>query len=237
MITGKLIVVDGIDGSGKATQARLLIDRLKEDGLSVDAMDFPQYYDNFFGKLVGECLKGEYGDFIGVHPRIASVLYAADRWESSKQLQQWLDMGAVVVLDRYVSANQIHQAGKIRDAVEREEFLSWLATMEYGVFGIPEPDLTIFLDVSIDTVEKLLEGKDESYGKEGDDQAENNMHHQELSRQSALLMVDQRDDWVKVSCSHEGVLLAREEIHEQLYAKVKQYFKYHERQTDQKINR
>ena len=109
--TGKFIVIDGIDGSGKATQTKLLTNRLKNLGVKVKAIDFPRYYDNFFGKLLGEYLSGVYGDFTQVDPRVASVLYAADRFESSQQIKKWLATGYTVIADRYVSANQIHQGG------------------------------------------------------------------------------------------------------------------------------
>ncbi len=146
---GKLIVIDGIDGSGKATQVALLKKRLQQEGVRVKTIDFPRYYNNFFGGLIGEYLSGKYGDFIAMDPRVASVLYAADRFESSKEIKKWLDEGYVVLADRYVSANQIHQAGKIDEPKVRKEFLAWLDTMEYEVFQIPRPDLVVYLDVPL----------------------------------------------------------------------------------------
>ncbi|MEK6820941.1 MAG: thymidylate kinase, partial [archaeon] len=110
---GKLIVLDGIDGSGKATQVKLLAEKFKRLGIPTKVIDFPRYYDNFFGKLIGEYLSGQYGDFIQTDPRVASVLYAADRFESCEQIKDWLGKGFVVIADRYASANQIHQGGKI----------------------------------------------------------------------------------------------------------------------------
>jgi len=109
---GKFIVFDGNDGSGKQTQAKLLIERLEKEGHKIRIIDFPRYYDNFFGKFIGECLTGKYGDFIGIDPHIISVIYAADRFESSKEIKEWIDKGYIVLADRYVSANQIHQGGK-----------------------------------------------------------------------------------------------------------------------------
>ena len=106
---GKLIVIDGTDGSGKATQGDLLVKRLKKEGKKVKVVDFPEYYKNFFGAFVGHCLSEQYYNFLNVHPKIASVLYAADRWESSKEMRSWLDDGYVVVENRSVSAHQIHQ--------------------------------------------------------------------------------------------------------------------------------
>src|SRR3990167_6923068 len=140
---GKLIVIDGTDGSGKSTQIDLLIKRLKKDGLKVKTIHFPDY-NNFFGGFIGHCLTEQYYNFINVHPKIISALYAADRWESSEQIKKWLKEGYVVVLDRYVSANQIHQGGKIKSVAKRIAFLKWLDEMEYKVFKIPKPDLTFY---------------------------------------------------------------------------------------------
>lgn len=120
---GKLIVIDGIDGAGKATQTKLLLERLEKRGYKTATMDFPQYYDNFFGKLIGRFQNGEFGDAPTMSPYLASVLYAADRWESKIKIENWLDEGRIVVLDRYVSANQIHQGGKISDFNEKKNFL------------------------------------------------------------------------------------------------------------------
>ena len=123
MKKGKLIVIDGTDGSGKATQVAKLKERLILEGVVVESLDFPRYYDNFFGKLVGECLAGKHGDFAALSPKIASVIYAADRFESAQQIRTWLDEGKTVVLDRYVSSNQIHQGGKIDNPDERYDFM------------------------------------------------------------------------------------------------------------------
>ncbi|MEK7181986.1 MAG: thymidylate kinase, partial [Patescibacteria group bacterium] len=99
---GKLIVIDGTDGSGKATQTDLLLKRFKKEGLLVKKLDFPRYEDNFFGKFIGECLAGEHGDFVSLDPRIASSLYAFDRFETKPLIEKWLSAGYTVILDRYV---------------------------------------------------------------------------------------------------------------------------------------
>ncbi len=114
-------MIDGIDGTGKATQAKLLVQRLRREGQKVQAIDFPNYYKNFFGKLLGNYLSGKYGDFAEVDPHVASVLYAADRFESSPQIERWLKEGNIVVADRYVSANQIHQGGKIDGRASKQD--------------------------------------------------------------------------------------------------------------------
>ncbi len=88
MKKGKFIVLEGVDGSGKATQTKLLIERLKKEKIKVKSIDFPQYYNNFFGEFIGECLRGDYGDFINLDPKIVSVLYAADRFESNQKIKE-----------------------------------------------------------------------------------------------------------------------------------------------------
>src|ERR1035437_8354001 len=100
---GKLLVLDGTDGSGKATQVELLRKRLTKEGRKVKIIDFPEYYNNFFGAFVGHCLSEQYYKWIHVHPKIASIVYAADRWESSKKIQDWLENGYIVLANRYVS--------------------------------------------------------------------------------------------------------------------------------------
>lgn len=227
MNKGKLIVLDGADGSGKATQAKFLLARLKKEGYKVKTLDFPQYEDNFFGELIGHCLAGHHGDFIALDPHIASTLYAADRFESKPKLEKWLKAGNVVVLDRYVSANQIHQGGKITDTKKRREFLRWLDMMEYGIFGLPRPDVILYLDVPQAVSDKLL-----SLGKQGlsqnrsvkkgqKDLAEKNKRYLAASRESALKIVGQGNNWQRVTCAPKGELLSREVISELIWKKVK----------------
>lgn len=222
---GKLIVIDGIDGSGKATQAGLLRKRLQDAGVKIKAIDFPRYESNFFGKLIGEYLSGIYGDFIQIDPRVASVLYAADRFESSKQVRKWIEEGYVVVADRYVSANQIHQGGKLADLTERKEFLKWLDTMEHKVFGIPRPDLVIFLDVPFEVSKEWLEQKiakrKKKYLKGRKDVAEDNLLHLKNSRESALFLERENKSWARVECCNGMTCMIPEQVHEEVFKIVK----------------
>lgn len=226
---GKLIVIDGIDGSGKATQVGLLEKRLKKDKVKVKTIDFPRYYDNFFGKLIGEYLSGKYGDFIAMDPRVASVLYAADRYESSKQIKKWLEEGYTVIADRYVSANQIHQAGKIEDPKIRKEFLKWLDTMEYSVFSIPRPDLVIYLDVpfevSSEWLKKKILARKKKYLKGKKDVAEDNLMHLKNSRNSALSLERQNKNWKRIECCKGMVCMIPEDVHEAVFTIVKDTLK------------
>ena len=225
MRKGKLIVIDGIDGSGKATQVALLEQRLKKEKIKTKTIDFPRYYENFFGGLIGEYLSGKHGDFIGMDPRVASVLYAADRFESSKKIKKWLEGGYCVIADRYVSANQIHQAGKIENKKERKIFLSWLDKMEHDVFEIPRPDLVIYLDVPFEVSKMWLQKKiairKKKYLKGGKDVAEDNLQHLKLSRESALLLHKAHKNWEKISCCEGFVCMTPEAVGEEVYKIVK----------------
>jgi dTMP kinase len=229
MKKGKLIVIDGIDGSGKATQVRLLEERLKKEGVKIKTIDFPRYEENFFGKLIGEYLSGIYGDFIKVDPKLASILYAADRFESSAKIKEWLDKGFVVLADRYATANQIHQGGKISNLKKRKEFLDFLDKMEYDVFKIPRPDLVIYLDVPFEVSKVWLQKKvalrKKKYLKGRKDVAEDNLIHLKNSRESALLLAKQNKNWQKIVCCKGAVCLSPEQVSEQVYDIIKKHIK------------
>lgn len=223
---GKLIVIDGTDGSGKATQVTYLTDRLKKDGYKIKVVDFPEYYKNFFGAFIGHCLSEQYYNFINVHPKIASVLYAADRWQSKEDLNKWLKEGYIVVANRYVSANQIHQGGKISDTKKRIAFIKWLDQMEYKEFGIPRPNITLYLSLPIDIVMKLLKERESSkmkraYLKKKKDVHEADEKFMENSIKSALWLAKTQPNWVKINCLEKGEILSREYIHEMIYKEVK----------------
>ncbi|HCY18082.1 MAG: Thymidylate kinase [Candidatus Nomurabacteria bacterium GW2011_GWF2_35_12] len=223
---GKLIVIDGTDGSGKATQVELLAKRLKKEGKTVKIVDFPEYYKNFFGAFIGHCLSEQYYKFLNVHPKIASVLYAADRWESSEELRNWLKKGHIVIANRYVSANQIHQAGKIKSVKKRNNFMKWLEKMEYEVFKIPKPDLILYLDFPTKIVLQLLKGRESSkmkraYLKKRKDVHETDVNFLINSRKSALKLVKEIPNFIKIECVPKNKILSRQNIHEKIYEKVK----------------
>ncbi len=224
MKLGKLIVIDGADGAGKATQVALLKERLRAEGRGVESLDFPQYQSNIFGKLLRECLDGKRGDFLHMDSRVASTLYAADRFQSRPQIQSWLEAGKIVVLDRYVSANMLHQGGKLRNKEEIEEFLTWLDEVEHGLFGLPRPDTIIYLDVPL-VVRKRLKMEAIAAGKHGADtkadQLEADDAHQESAEAQAQRLVSTKNVWHKIDCTEGGEIRTREAIHEDIYSYIK----------------
>jgi len=217
---GKFIVIDGTDGSGKVTQVRLLANHLAQKGTRTEAIDFPQYYNNFFGKFVGECLAGRHGDFLKSDPYVASVLYAADRFESSAKIVKWLNEGVVVIADRYASSNQIHQGGKIKSEEERKNFLEWLEKMEFDVFKIPKPDAIIYLDVPLEKTQELIgmrakrNQEKKRYLKGGKDAHESNPTHLADAKASAMDLVRRYNNWIKIDCTRNGRLMSKKEIHD-----------------------
>ncbi len=229
MKKGTFIVIDGTDGSGKATQVELLAKRLKKEKFKVKVVDFPEYYKNFFGKFIGHCLTEQYYNFSHLHPKIASVLYAADRWESSEEIKDWIAKGYVVIANRYVSSNQIHQGGKIINAKKRRDFLNWLDEMEHKVFKIPRPSAVLYLSVPLAVTQRLIKERDKSasrsYKGTKKDVHEKDAKHLENARNSALKLVKELNNFIKIDCAPKQELLSREAIHEQVYAKVKTIIK------------
>ncbi len=229
MKKGKLIVIDGTDGSGKATQVELLKTRLVKEGHKVKVVDFPEYSQNFFGEFIGRCLTYQYYNWINVHPKIASIAYAADRWESSHQIKDWLARGCVVIANRYATANQIHQGGKISNTAKRIEFIKWLDEMEYKVFKIPRPDIIFYLSVPMSFTLRLIKERNKksfrAYLEKKKDIVEGNIPYLRNSSKTALWLADTQKGWVKIDCVKKNVLDTRENIHEEIYAKVKRIIK------------
>ena len=236
MKKGKLIVIDGTDASGKATQTELLVKALKNEGRKVKIIDFPDYYGNFFGAFIGHCLSEQYYNFVKVHPKIASVLYAADRFESKDKIKKCLAEGNIVIANRYASANQIHQGGKITNTAKREAFIKWLAEMEYGVFKIPKPDVVFYLSVPIPVVLKLIKernkknnrgylGKKKAKKAKKTDVHEKDIKFLENSRKSALWLAKTQKGWIKIECEKGGQMDTRENIHNKIYDKVRKIIK------------
>lgn len=226
---GRLIVIDGTDGSGKATQVSLLEGALKKAGHKVKLVDFPEYYKNFFGKFIGHCLSEQYYNFINVHPKIASVLYAADRFESSGEINSYLEKGYIVLANRYVSANQIHQGGKIKSSKKRAEFISWLDEMEYKVFKIPKPDIVLYLSVPLETSLKMIKERNKTstrnYVGNKKDVHEVDVDFQKNSRASALWLSKTIPNFIKIDCADKKGILSREIIHEKVLLEVKKVLK------------
>lgn len=223
MQKGIFVVIDGIDGSGKATQSRLLAERLGKDGRSVEKIDFPRYGTPLFGELLGECLAGKHGDFLHLDPKIASTLYSLDRYEASPQIRAWLAEGKVVIADRFASSNQIHQGGKIIDPAKRDAFLAWLDKMEHEVLGVPRPDAVVYLrvpvEISLELLSKERDAKNASLDGATADVVEKDRMYLERSFESAERL-SAAPNWHTVECAHDGAIRSPSDIHADVYKEV-----------------
>ena len=155
MKKGKFFVFEGLDGSGKSTQAKLLAEALKNRGYQVEKIDFPQYGKKSAG-LIENYQTGIYGTSQDVGPYRGSIFYAVDRYDFSFKIKQWLKEGKIVVSDRYVVSNIGHQGGKIiKNKKEWRKYVNWLYDLEYNIFGIPKPDYNFILKISSELSMKM----------------------------------------------------------------------------------
>lgn len=218
---GKLIVIDGTDGSGKATQTKLLLQTLQTEGYGAATTDFPQYGSKSAGPLE-EYLNGKYGQ---VNPRAASIFYAIDRFDIAKTMQQWLNEGKVVVSNRYVTANAGHQGGKISDKAERIKFFKWLDDLEYGIFGVPKPDLNIILHVPAELAQKLVDKKQPAARKYANgkkrDLHEADLKHLQNAESAYLEIAKLFPNTKLVECVENGQLLPPRQIHNKVWELVR----------------
>ena len=219
---GKFFVLDGVDGSGKETQTKLIVERLKKDGYDVLEVDFPRYGEKSAG-LVEDYLNGVYGSFDEVTPKQASIFYAVDRFAASKEIKEHLDKGGIIISNRYVSSNQIHQAGKIKDPNELEEFLKWLDKLEFEIFNIPRPDKVFFLNVPYKIgMGLVLKKKDRAYikGDKKTDIHEESDSYMKMSYKRALSLVKRYDYWEEILCYKNSNLRTIEDISQELYKRI-----------------
>ena len=206
------VVIDGIDGSGKGTQVKIIEETLKQMWKTVLVLDYPRYGEKS-AFMVEKYLNGGY--WKDVWPKLGSLFYAVDRFEAYQELKNNWDDYDYIISNRYVSASMIHQTGKIWDDQEKHNFLEWLGDLEYNVFGIPKPDKTLFLNVSPQMSQKLVLQKEQrDYLKDGKkmDLHEEDKDHLKNAHQAAVMVANQNQDWVIINCEKEGEMLAIPEI-------------------------
>ncbi|MEY3173933.1 MAG: Thymidylate kinase [Planctomycetota bacterium] len=210
---GVLIAIEGIDGAGKGTQAAKLTGSLRELGLRVDSLQFPRYAATTFGRSIADFLNGRFGALDQVHPLLASVLYAGDRFESRGLLLQMLEDNDVLVLDRYVGSNLAHQAAKL-SGQERADLMDWVEQVEYGVFQLPRPRLTILIDMSSQMSRELVARKGtRDYTQQQADLHESDLPYLEKVRRCYLALSHSRLDWRTVhGLAEDGRLRTVEEV-------------------------
>ncbi|MDP1709365.1 MAG: thymidylate kinase [Candidatus Komeilibacteria bacterium] len=221
MSRGKLIVIDGTDGSGKATQTDLLLERLKKEGYACSKIDFPQYGAKSAG-LIENYLNGKYGSPDELNPYIASFFYSLDRYDASFSFKNLLDNGEIIISNRYTSSNMGHQGSKFSTPESRRLYFEWLDIYEHKVFKIPRPDLTIILHVPPEYAQNLLEKKAarEYINGEKRDLLESDLGHQHRAEQTYLEMCQLFPNYELVECVRDGEIMSVEAIHELVWERV-----------------
>lgn len=216
---GKLIVIEGTDGSGKSTQFALLTQRLEQEGTPFRRLVFPRYSEES-SALIRMYLGGAFGTKPSdVNAYAASAFYAVDRFASYKQdWGQWYEDGGLVLSDRYTTSNAVHQASK-EEGQKQQQFLNWLYEFEYDRLGLPRPDLVIYLDVPTNFTEKLMRGREAATNTKADIH-EKDMTYLATCRQTGRTAA-QHYGWTMVQCVKDGQMRTIEDIHAEIYGYVK----------------
>ena len=217
--TGKIIVIEGTDCSGKETQSKQLVKRLNSEGKKCVTISFP-CYDTPTGKIVGGAYLGKpeicqsfFEDAVKVDPKIACLYYAADRKYNIDKVNEYLKEGYYVVLDRYVTSNLAHQGCKIEDKDERFYMYQWIDKLEYWLLDLPKPDKTIFLHVPYDFSKELEKNR------EFLDEHEKNPEHLK-NAENAYVELSQLYNWTTIECVRNNKLRSIEDIGEEVYNAV-----------------
>ena len=215
---GKLIVLEGTDGSGKSTQFRLMAQRLTDEKVEFRRLVFPRY-ENESSALIRMYLGGQFGTKPSdVNAYAASAFYAVDRYASYKQdWGKWYEDGGLILSDRYTTSNAVHQASK-ETGENQDAFLKWLYEFEYDKLGLPRPDLTIYLDVPTDFTEKLMRNREQDTGTKAD------IHEQDTEYLATCRRTGRAAaefyGWTVIDCVKDGQMRSIEDIHEEIYKHV-----------------
>lgn len=217
---GILIAIDGVDASGKQTQSELLYKRLTEDGVKARLVSFPDYSSDS-SALVKMYLNGDFGKDPGdVNAYAASTFFAADRFASYRRVwKSDYENGTVIIADRYVPSNMIHQASKLAER-EKPRFIDWLNELEYGIYGLPKPNVTLFLDMPPEYAQKLMADRENKIDhSQKKDIHESSGEYLRASYENAVY-VSKRAGWTRISCVSGGNIRSVEDIHKEIYDKI-----------------
>ena len=225
MSRGKLIVIEGTDCSGKETQAKLLLNRLKGDGVKIEERAFPMY-DTPTGKIIGGALLGKthigesvFPNASKVDPKVAALYYAADRLYNIGEINKMLDDGVNVILDRYVESNMGHQAGKLKDKQEKLDMMNWLESLEYDLLKLPRPDLVLFLYMPYQYTIELRNKRGEA-----PDEVEKDVDYLHNAEETYSMMAE-KYNYDIVHCVKDERIRTIEEISDDVYSLVKNKLK------------
>lgn len=222
MSKGKFIVIEGTDGSGKGTQFEELQKRLTDQGVEFETFDFPQYGQPS-AYFVEQYLNGNYGTPDDIGPYRGSTYYAMDRYQASFKMREALEAGKWVIANRYVGSNMGHQGGKITDDDERKKYFTWLDDLEFGIMGIPKPDLNVVLHMPAEQAQKLVDQKSqrEYLGDKKRDIHEDDLNHlKNAVRVYSEICELFPDTFTKIECMDGDKLLTISEVSDLIWQNV-----------------
>ncbi len=213
----RFLVIEGLDGSGKSTQLKLLREHLEQNAVPYKYLHFPRLEEGIYGELIARFLRGEMGANDQVDPYLVALIYAGDRADASSLIRQWMEEGMLVIMDRYVYSNIAFQCAKLPDVKEQERLRDWILDFEFGYNKLPRPDLNLYLNVPFEFTRKQLNiarnGDDRAYLKGERDIHEEDLVFQEQVQQVYLSLQDHVDDLELVDCMDpDGIMLPPEEI-------------------------
>lgn len=223
----KFIVLEGLDGSGKSTQVDLLKGYFDDQGVDYKFLHFPQTNEPYFGEMIARFLRGEFGPIDAVDPYLVAMLYAGDRHAAASEIREWLSIGSVVVVDRYVLSNIAFQCAKIQDDADKTKLRKWIFDFEYNYYKIPKPGLSIFLDVPMNFVIKNLEnerkGNDRAYLQGKQDIHEAHAGFQEVVRKEYLEAIKLDNTFEHLNCIADGSVKPANKIFNEIRHLIHQY--------------
>jgi dTMP kinase len=221
------IVIEGLDGSGKSTQLKLLRDYLQKKSIPYKYLHFPRLEEGIYGKLIARFLRGEMGANDQVDPYLVALIFAGDRTEASSLIRGWMDQGYQVIIDRYVYSNIAFQCAKLNRSEEKQQLRDWILRFEYEHNQLPKPDINLYLNVPFEFTKKQLnkerDGDDRAYLKGERDIHEENLDFQEKVRQVYLNLHSFVSDLELIDCiDNKGQMRSAEAISEQIVKHIEQ---------------
>ena len=204
----RFLVIEGLDGSGKSTQMKLLREYLEHKAVPYKYLHFPRLEEGVYGKLIARFLRGEMGANDRVDPYLVALIFAGDRADAAARIRQWMEDGNLVIVDRYVYSNIAFQCAKLTDRKEQERLRDWILEFEFGYNRLPGPDLNLYLDVPFEFTRRQLnverDGNDRAYLKGERDIHEENLDFQERVRRIYLSLKEHVDDLEFIDCVDAG---------------------------------
>jgi dTMP kinase len=220
----KLFVIEGVDGSGKSTQLKLLSEYIIREGYNCEFLHFPRTDAPYFGELIARFLRGEFGSLNEVDPYLVALLYAGDRKDASEKIKEWQGKKKIILLDRYTYSNIAYQCAKIDDPAGQDKLMKWILTLEFDHFAIPRPDLNLFLDVPFSFTEKKLlsarSGDDRTYLKGTMDIHEESLNFQKKVRDMYLKVAGSDHHLIVVDCHDRNGSMQSPEVISSLILKI-----------------